>query len=133
MNNSTDDDRCYWYKSAGQIADIIYSHAQMPILCIFGLIGQSLLLIAFYKQTRQEKAYWYQFLLTVSEIGVIISRVFYVITIYWLSGVQDLGANWFMSCFGCMWITAHFAFPIENMLETTSLFLAIAICADRIF
>lgn len=132
MADSSNNSRCDWYFSAGNIANIIY-YTEIPVVFVFGIIGQSLLLVSMIHQAKKESACSYQIFLTISEIAVIITRTFMAVTYYWLSGFDGSGVPWFRSCYACMWVSARLAIPLENMLVTTSLFLAIAMSADRIF
>lgn len=130
--NSTADPRCDWYHSAAQVVELICK-IQMPILFTFGLLGQSLLLIALYQQSKKETAYWYQIVLTLSEVALIFTRASAVLLFYYLTAFEGTGPTWFSSCYGCLWVAAHFTIPLKNMFVTTSLLLAVVMSADRIF
>lgn len=130
MNNSNSNTYCDWYIAAAEVTNYSYAYIVTPLLFIFGFTTQSLMLITFYRQAKKESGYWYQLFLAACDITVVVTRTFYVVTFDILFNGK---VTWCISNYGCMWITMHLSIPVANMFVTTSLLLAVAMSADRVF
>lgn len=135
MTNSTNGSSdCSWSHSASDIAAFISYNVVMPFHFVFGLFSYSLAFVSFYKKAKEEKAFGYQIIVTISESIEVITFAIYVALFYWLSGAENgEGAIWFRSSYGCMWFAAHFSFPLVNIFISLSMFLAVATAVDRAF
>jgi hypothetical protein len=96
---------------------------------IIGIVSNFILLIAFYKQSKTEKAYGYQVVFTVSKTFEIFSFGTYLLAGKWFFALR---LEWFMTnhaliSYFVIGLGLHVSFIISTLL------LAIAMAADRLF
>lgn len=129
-------DDCYYPPSLQKLQDVMWLVAyyiSMPLYFVVGIGGNVMLLIAFYKQAKQEKAYAYQIFLTLSKLCEIFTFSLFMGTYKWFSGIESSGSGWYMSNYPLMFFATHMASPIFNCFIMVSLFLSVAMTADRVF
>lgn len=103
----------------------------MPIYFVFGFTGRSLSLLAFYRQAKEESAYLFQIFVAIVELYGVVSFTWYTQARYLWSGIAKLGQNWFMKCWFCMFVDAHFHTQGQTMM--CSLMLTLCMTLDRIY
>lgn len=102
------------------------------IYLIVGFLGNLILLIAFYRQSKTEKAYGYQIYLTISKIFEVLSFSIFLTTLKRFSGAENNEADWFVSNYPIMYLTARLG-PVAHMVFiVTSLLLTLAMTVDRL-
>lgn len=134
MNNSTIDPRCQWYITASEHTRTIAYYGIFPIHFCLCMIGHTLCLRAFYRQSKKESPYIYQLMVTISEMLEIFTGFLYVLTYRLLSGTEShSGVPWFMANYFCMWFAAHIAPLLVNSFILLSTLLSVSVVIDRVF
>lgn len=104
-----------------------------PIYFIIGILSRGLCLVAFYKQSKHDKAYGYQGFAALSELFEVITVALCMATRNNFAGYRLPGATWFQKSYALMWYAAHLASPLEQGMITTSLLISLSMAADRTF
>lgn len=104
-------------------------HVLTPIYLIVGISTDIILLFAFYKQSKTEKAYGYQVIFTISKMLEIFAFGTYLLAEKWF---QFDNISWFVAnyCLMYFYVTdlgLHVSFIISSLL------LSLAMAADRVF
>lgn len=110
------------------------SYIVMPFYLTVGLSTNIILLVAFYKQSKQDNAYAYQVSLTMSKSCEIFTYSMFIMSYKWCAAVETpVGCTWFMKNYSLMFYAAHIACPVFNGFIIISLLLSVAMSADRVF
>lgn len=104
-----------------------------PFYFIIGILSRSISLAAFYRQYREEKAFAYQFLASLSDLVEVVTVTLYILTRNNLSGYRLPGVLWYQENYSLMWYAAHLSSPLEQGFVTISLLMALSMAADRVF
>lgn len=117
-----------------EIGGILAYYILIWIHYLLGIPGHLILLIAFFKQMKQDSPYMYQVFVTVSEMLELQAWVLYVVTKKFLSGVEyTAGVHWFKQSYILMFFTGKMIYVIFQSLFSLSLLLSVAMTADRVF
>src|SRR5687768_15915540 len=114
----THNETCAWTKSQWtQTRTAEYAAQQVitPLHFALGVPGHLLSLLAFYKQSKLEKAYTYQIYAVASELVEILGFDAMIFSYFYWSGAGGFGNPWFMSQYPLMWYSAHVAVPFMHM------------------
>lgn len=105
------------------------------IPCFFFLATTSRLVsvMAFYIQAKQESAYMFQIFVAIVEAFEACSFSFYIATRYFLCGLGRWGQIWFMKCYVCMFVDAHFSNTLQMTAMFCSVLMALCMTLDRIY
>lgn len=128
MSNTT----CTWTDSSKSIAkefETIIYHYLTPTYIIIGCSGNLILLNAFHKQSKTEKAYWYQVIFTISKTIEILIFGTFLIAGGWL---EPAHVSWFVQSYILVFIFCYIFFVLHLTMIITSLLLAVAMAADRV-
>lgn len=101
------------------------------IYLVLGLFGNTVLLVAFYVQSKTEKAYGYQVILVISKILEILSFSIFLTTLKCFSGAENQEADWFVQDYTIMWLTGRVGPVAAIALIINSLLLTLAMTVDR--
>lgn len=101
---------------------------------LLGTPGHLLMMIAFYKQRKEDPAYMYQVFVTVSEMLELLTWALLVLTKKFLSGAEyTKGYLWYKRSYFLMYFAAKLAYNLFQVAFTWALLLAVAMAADRVF
>lgn len=128
--NSCLSDDLLWVRD--NLALLTYTIA-MPPYFLIGMGGNILMIIAFYKQSKKEKTYAYQVFLTVSRSLEILFITLFMTTFKWGAGIDTRGSDWFKKIYFLMFYSVHVAVPVFIACIMMSLYLSVAMAADRVF
>lgn len=128
---------CNWTDELQKLADaalLIAYYICMPLYFVIGISGNTILLLAFYKQAKKEKAYAYQIFLALSKICEIFFFSLFTATYKWCAGIEyDVKADWFQKSYPLMFFAVHLSCPLFLCFLMISLFISVSMTADRIF
>lgn len=115
-------------EAASALRIVIY-HVLTFIYLILGISTKLILLLAFYRQSKTEKAYAYQVVFTISKIFETFAFGTYLLAGKWFMPDQ---LDWFMTSYGLVQFFnlgqgLHVSFIISSLL------LALTMSADRVF
>lgn len=127
---------CNITDSRRSFEDVLYFviyYVILPIYFIVGMTGNVMLLLAFRRQAKTDRAYAYQIFLTSSKtLEILCSSVFWW-GYKWNAGIEKPGHAWYMNNYALMYFAAHIGCPLANGFIIASLLFSVAMTADRIF
>lgn len=137
VSNNTTFDMCSGYESyrvVGKRMDLIANYISAPVGFVSCVSFYSLSLIVFLREVKKgESAYIYQTLCCASEIFASTFDLLFVLTRYFWSGMYERSVSWFVSCYACMWYTAHLSVGIAEIFNTLTWMFSICMTFDRVF
>lgn len=134
MNESSNiSEYCKWYFDAGNAIRIPH-YTVTSMYVTFGILRHMVCLIVFYRQSKKDPGCMYQVFIAISETGEIFTVLLYTASLFWLSGIEGTGGvEWYRSCYGCMWISAHVSTPLLHVFLTITAALSVAVAIDRVY
>lgn len=112
-----------------QVTTNIYVIA-CPILAAIGIIGNSLSLLTSYHQSRNDKAYYLQCVVMISDLLSNFGNLLYDATL--ATSTSNVGPNWLRKNFTWMWFMVTFGVPISDMFVNSSMLVVLFTTLDRI-
>lgn len=102
-----------------------------PICLAFDFAGHTICFIAFYKESKNNGVYSFQFYDAVAKAADTCSAFLLLATLFWFCGLSYPGAQWFESNYALMWYAAHLAIPLNDMTTTIALLISLFMTLDR--
>lgn len=107
------------------------NYAILPLYFIVSISSHILCLLAYHRQSKKEHAYLTQIFITISEtVQIFTTTICVAFQGLWHFGN---GPGWFLSCYPCIAYLAYCAGAFENVSITITLFLTLAMAADRLY
>lgn len=104
-------------------------HVLTILYLIIGISTSLILLAAFYKQSRTERAYRYQIVFTLSKLFETYAFGSFLLADKWF---QDEEVRWFVTDYRSMYVFISFGLGLHHTFIISSLLLSIAMAADRV-
>lgn len=102
--------------------------------CLFlDIIGHCLCFVAFYKESKKNGVYAFQFYDAVAKAADTFSAFLNLASWKWFASFEYWGVDWFQRNYALMWYTAHVAIPFNDMTTTISVLISLAMTIDRAF
>lgn len=103
-----------------------------PAHLIMGLVGNITLLAALLKESKAEKAYVYQVLITISKTLGLATFSIYMVFLKVLVKYDFDGIEWFRRIYAVNFYVAYIGMPLGICFATTTSILSLAMSLDRV-
>lgn len=136
ISNLTSTNFCVGYETynlVGHYLSLVGNYVVAPITLFFGFIGHFLCLLIYCRQLKKgNTAYVYQIFIAGSQILDIFQKISFLLMYQTWSGLMISHADWFTSCYPCMWYTSHVLLALSNTIITIYLMFTVCMAADRV-
>lgn len=103
-----------------------------PIALSFDIIGHIICFVAFYKQSKLDHLYSFQFYEVVSKCLDTVGAFINLTCFQWFTSVVSAPDAWYKKVYSLAWFSATFGVPLYDITTNIKLFVALGMTVDRL-